>query len=122
MTKIIVRRHRIRRYCHRRHARLSACPVQAGTGAGPHKLCDRQGVRAQPAAGTLPAHVTRAYEWANPPRHSWRVTVRPGECMNEGLRVETDGFRSCVGREIDARSDLLILGDDQSGQNVAKAD
>ena len=40
-------------------------------------------------------------------------------CMNEGFRVETSGFRDCVGREIDARSDLLVLGDDQSGENVA---
>ena len=41
--------------------------------------------------------------------------------MDEGLRVETPAFRDCVDREIDARSDLLILGDDQSGENVAKA-
>ena len=30
------------------------------------------------------------------------------------------GYRACVDREIDARSQLLVLGDDQSGVNVAE--
>ena len=36
-----------------------------------------------------------------------------------GIRADTQRYRACVNREIDARSDLLILGDDQSGVNVA---
>jgi hypothetical protein len=90
------------------------------------QLCDRQGVRPNSAVWELClAHVTRAYEWGEPAlaKQLARVAGEAKEsCMNEGLRVETDGFRSCVDREIDARSDLLILGDDQSGQNVARAD
>jgi hypothetical protein len=87
--------------------------------------CSREGVRANSAAWELClAHVTRAYEWNEPglAKQLARVASDAREsCMNEGLRVETSGFRDCIGREIDARSDLLILGDDQSGENVATA-
>jgi hypothetical protein len=85
--------------------------------------CSREGVRSTSAAWELClAHVTRAYEWGEPALAKQLARVARDarkSCMNEGLRVETSEFRDCVGREIDARSDLLILGDDQSGENVA---
>jgi hypothetical protein len=67
--------------------------------------------------------VTRAYEWGEPAlaKQLARAANQAREsCLDEGLRVESAGFRDCIGREIDARSDLLILGDDDSGDNVAK--
>src|SRR5476651_1568586 len=85
--------------------------------------CDKEGVWPNSAARELClAHVTRAYEWGEPAlaKQLAHVSREAREsCLNEGFRVETSGFRDCVGREIDARSDLLILGDDQSGENVA---
>jgi hypothetical protein len=90
------------------------------------KLCDGQGVRPNSAVWELClAHVTRAYEWGEPAlaKQLARVASDAREsCMNEGLRVETAGFRDCIDHEIDARSDLLILGDDHSGENVAKSE
>ncbi len=87
--------------------------------------CDKEGVWPNSAARELClAHVTRAYEWGEPAlaKQLAHVAREAREsCMNEGFRVETAGFRDCIGREIDARSDLLILGDDQSGDNVATA-
>jgi hypothetical protein len=85
--------------------------------------CDKEGVWPNSAARELClAHVTRAYEWGEPAlaKQLAHVARESREsCMNEGFRVETAGFRDCIGREIDARSDLLILGNDQSGENVA---
>ncbi len=43
-------------------------------------------------------------------------------CLDEGFDAASSGFRSCVDREMDARSQLLILGDDQTGENVARAE
>ncbi len=87
--------------------------------------CDKEGVWPNSAARELClAHVTRAYEWGEPAlaKQLARVARDAREsCMNEGFRVETAGFRDCIGREIDARSDLLVLGDDQSGENVASS-
>lgn len=87
--------------------------------------CESQDVRPNSAAWELClAHVTRAYEWGEPAlaKQLARAAGQAREsCLNEGLRVETAGFRDCIDREIDARSDLLILGDDQSGDNVARA-
>ena len=85
--------------------------------------CDKEGVWPHSVARELClAHVTRAYEWGEPAlaKQLARVAREAREsCMNEGFRVETAGFRDCISREIVARSDLLILGDDQSGLNVA---
>ena len=90
------------------------------------QACGREGIRANSAAWELClAHVTRAYEWGEPglaKQLAKAASDARESCMNEGLRVETSGFRRCVGREIDARSELLILGDDRSGENVAKAE
>ena len=87
--------------------------------------CDQEGLWANSAARELClAHVTRAYEWGEPAlaKQLAHVAREAREsCQNEGFRVESAGFSDCIGREIDARSDLLILGDDQSGENVAAA-
>ena len=85
--------------------------------------CDKEGVWTNSAARELClAHVTRAFEWGEPAlaKQLAHVAREAREsCLNEGFRVESAGFRDCIGSEIDARSDLLILGDDQSGENVA---
>jgi len=98
-------------------------PVPAQVRA--EKACQDKGVHPNGAAWELClAHVTRAYEWGEPALAGQLANAANHareSCMDEGLRVETPAFRDCVDREIDARSDLLILGDDQSGENVAKA-
>lgn len=100
-------------------------PVYAPGAAQTHaeRSCRNQDLAPNSAAWELClAHVTRAYEWGEPAlaKQLARVAAQAREsCMSEGLRVETDGFRDCIAREIDARSDLLILGDDIVGDNVA---
>lgn len=89
------------------------------------RACSQEGVQPNSAGWELClAHVTRAYEWGEPALAKQLAHVSRDareSCLNEGHRVESAGFRDCIGREIDARSDLLILGDDQSGENVAAA-
>jgi hypothetical protein len=88
------------------------------------RSCRSQDVQPNSAAWELClAHVTRAYEWGEPAlaKQLARAAGQAREsCLNEGQRVESDGFRECISREIDARSDLLILGDDDIGNNAAK--
>ena len=45
----------------------------------------------------------------------------PSTKSGSSQRPETQGYRACVNKEIEAHSELLILGDDQSGVNVAEA-
>ena len=89
------------------------------------QLCGKEGVQPNsPAWELCLAHVTRAYEWGEPAlaQQLAHVTRQARDsCLDEGQRVESAGFTDCIGREVDARSDLLILGDDQSGENVANA-
>jgi hypothetical protein len=70
------------------------------------------------------SQVTRAYEWGESTLAS-QLARAAGDarenCLEHGLRPETGAYRACLNKEIDARSDLLILGDDQSGVNVAAA-
>lgn len=70
------------------------------------------------------SYVTRAYEWGEPAL-ALQLAQAAGDaresCQGYGLRPESIGYRSCVDREIDARSQLLILGEDTSGTNVARA-
>lgn len=98
-------------------------PVAAQMSA--EKSCDKEGIWPNSAARELClAHVTRAYEWGEPAlaKQLAHVAREAREsCLNEGFKVEAAGFRDCIGREMDARSDLLILGDDQTGENVAAA-
>ncbi len=70
------------------------------------------------------SHVTRAYEWGEPAL-AQQLAQAAGNaresCLDEGYDAETSGYRACVSREMDARSELMILGDDRTGENVAEA-
>jgi hypothetical protein len=69
------------------------------------------------------SHVTRAYEWdeIGLAQQLARAAGRADDsCRQYGTRPETPNYRACVSREIDAHSQLLILGDDQTGVNVAQ--
>ncbi len=70
------------------------------------------------------SHVTRAYEWGEPAL-AQQLAKAAGNareaCLDEGYDAESSGYRACVDREMDARSQLQILGDDNSGDNVAQA-
>lgn len=70
------------------------------------------------------SHVTRAYEWGEPAL-AQQLAQAAGNarnsCLDEGYDAETAGYRACVSREMDGRSQLMILGDDTSGENVAEA-
>jgi hypothetical protein len=70
------------------------------------------------------SHVTRAYEWGEPALAQQLARTAGNaraSCLDEGYDAETAGYRACVSREMDARSELLILGDDTSADNVAEA-
>lgn len=87
------------------------------------QACRAEGVKPSSDAWELClSHVTRAYEWGETTLAGQlaRVASTAREsCLGYGLKVDSMGYRSCLDREIDARSDLLILGDDQTGVNVA---
>jgi hypothetical protein len=88
------------------------------------QTCADQGVQPRSSAWELcMSHVTRAYEWGEVSL-ARQLASAAGDarvnCLEHGLRPETGAYRACITREIDARSDLLILGDDQSGVNVAQ--
>ncbi len=90
------------------------------------RSCGRAGMKPDSAAWELClAHVTRAYEWGEPALAKQLAHVASDareSCLDEGRKADTAGFRDCVGREIDARSDLLILGDEQIGEDVAASE
>ena len=88
------------------------------------QACRDRGVRPPSSAWELClSHVTRAYEWGENTL-AQQLAHAAGDarenCLDYGLAPEGSAYRACVGREIDARSQLLILGDDQSGVNVAQ--
>jgi hypothetical protein len=89
------------------------------------RTCYDHGVQPRSATWELClSHVTRAYEWGELGLANQLARAAgdaPATCLERGLRPDTQRYRACVNREIDARSDLLILGDDQSGVNVAEA-
>ena len=70
------------------------------------------------------SHVTRAYEW-DEPALAQQLANAAGHardaCRDLGYDGETSAYRACVNSEMDAHSYLLILGDDNSGENVAQA-
>ena len=71
------------------------------------------------------SHVTRAYEWGEPALAKQLAKAASNartSCLDEGHDVASSGFRSCVDHEMDARSQLMILGDDKSGENVAQSE
>ena len=68
------------------------------------------------------SHVTRAFDWneVNLAHELARTTGDAREaCTASGLTPGSLGYRTCIDVEVDARTQLLILGDDQSGENVA---
>ncbi|HET6195811.1 MAG TPA: hypothetical protein VFE12_08660 [Acetobacteraceae bacterium] len=87
------------------------------------QACAQHGVQPRSSAWELClSQVTRAYEWGESTLAS-QLARAAGDaretCLEHGLRPDTGAYRACINKEIDARSDLLILGDDQSGVNVA---
>ena len=69
------------------------------------------------------SHVTRAYEWDEPALAQQLANTAGNareSCRDLGYDAESWGYRACVSREMEARSDLQILGDDRSGENVAQ--
>ena len=88
------------------------------------QMCSDHGVQPRSSAWELClSHVTRANEWGE--RALAKQLARAAgdarvNCLERGQRPETQGYRACLNREIEARSELLILGDDQSGVNVAE--
>lgn len=89
------------------------------------QACAEHGVQPRSAAWELClSQVTRAYEWGENTLAS-QLARAAGDarvnCLEHGLRPETGPYRACINKELDARSDLLILGDDQSGVNVAES-
>ncbi len=88
------------------------------------QACRDRGIRPpSPAWELCLSHVTRAYEWgeSNLARQLAHAAGDAREsCLESGLAPNSAGYRTCVSREIDARSQLLVLGDDQTGVNVAE--
>ncbi len=89
------------------------------------EACTKHGVQPRSSAWEpCLSQVTRAYEWGETTLAS-QLARAAGDaretCLEHGLRPETRGYRACITKEMDARSDLLILGDDQSGVNVAES-
>lgn len=88
------------------------------------QACRDQGVRPPSSAWELClSDVTRAYEWGENTL-AQQLAHAAGDarenCLDYGLAPEGSAYRACIGREIEARSQLLVLGDDQSGVNVAQ--
>ncbi len=89
------------------------------------EACAKHGVQPRSSAWEpCLSQVTRAYEWGENTLAS-QLARAAGDarqtCLEHGLRPESGAYRACIAKEIDARSDLLILGDDQSGVNVAES-
>jgi hypothetical protein len=89
------------------------------------RSCRDHGVQPRSAAWELClSHVTRAYEWGETAL-ARQLARAAGDarvtCLERGARPETATYRNCVTREIETQNDLQILGDDQSGVNVAEA-
>lgn len=69
------------------------------------------------------SHVTRAIEWGEQTLANQMARAAGDareDCLERGLRPQTPAYRACVARVIDASSQLHVLGDDQSGVNVAE--
>lgn len=104
---------------------FAAQPMSASAQSQAEQACRNQNVQPRSSAWELClSHVTRAYEWGELTLAN-QLARAAGDarqsCLEEGQRPESPGYRACVNKEIEARSELLILGDDQSGVNVAEA-
>jgi hypothetical protein len=102
---------------------FSYSPSSAQTRA--EATCEQYGVRPHSAAWELClSHVTRAYEWGEFSLAS-QLAHAAGQadesCLYRGISSTAAGYRSCISHEIEAKSELLILGDDRTGTNVAAA-
>lgn len=100
---------------------LSYSPTAAQQQA--ERECAKHGLRTQSAAWELClSHVTRAFEW-DERSLAQQLARASGEaelnCLDRRLPAQSAEFRSCLGREIDARSQLQVLGEDDSGANIA---
>ncbi len=101
---------------------LSYSPSAAQSRA--ERQCMDEGVRPYtPTWELCVAHVTRAFEWDD--RSLAQQLARASSdatqtCLDHGLAPQSAGFRACLGRELDAHSQLQILGSDDSGRNVAE--
>jgi len=103
---------------------FAAQPMSQSAQARAEQACRSQNVEPRSSAWELClSHVTRAYEWGEQTLAN-QLARAAGDarqsCLEEGQRPESQGYRACVNKEIEARSELLILGDDQSGVNVAE--
>ena len=104
---------------------FAAQPMSESAQTRAEQSCRNQNVQPRSSAWELClSHVTRAYEWGEETLAK-QLARAAGDarqsCLEEGQRPESQGYRACVNKEIEARSELLILGDDQSGVNVAEA-
>lgn len=104
---------------------FAAQPMSASAQTRAEQACRNENVQPRSFAWELClSHVTRAYEWGERTLAS-QLARAAGDarqaCLEDGLRLESPDYRTCVANEIDSRSQLLILGDDQSGVNVAEA-
>ena len=103
----------------------AAQPESASAQSRAERSCLDHGVQPRSAAWELClSHVTRAYEWGETALAK-QLARAAGDarvnCLERGARPESATYRRCVTREIEAHNELLILGDDQSGVNVAEA-
>lgn len=104
---------------------FAAQPMSPSAQTQAEQACRSHDVQPRSSAWELClSHVTRAYEWGELTlaRQLARAAGDARQsCLEEGQRPESQGYRACINKEIEARSELLILGDDQSGVNVAEA-
>lgn len=89
------------------------------------EACAKHGVQPRSSAWEpCLSRVTRAYEWGENALAN-QLARAAGDareiCLEHGLRPQTWSYRACIDKEMDARSDLLILGDDRTGVNVAES-
>lgn len=106
-------------------AAASAYAAQPGAQSRAEQKCTEHGVQPRTDGWELClSHVTRAYEWGEQTLANQLARAAADareDCLEKGLRPSTSSYRACIGRAIDAYSQLQILGDDQSGVNVAEA-
>lgn len=103
----------------------AAQPHSASAQGQAEQKCAQHGVQPRSTAWELClSHVSRAYEWGEVTLAN-QLARAAGDarmnCLERGQQPDSSGYRACVNKEIEARSELLILGDDQSGVNVAEA-
>lgn len=104
---------------------FAAQPMSASAQSQAEKACRNHNIQPRSSEWELClSHVTRAYEWGEQTLAAQLARAAGdarGSCLSKAQRPESQGYRACVNKEIEARSELLILGDDQSGVNVAEA-